>query len=209
MKLNIPFYKADGSKQEALVLEIADKFSEINTALISQAIYVENSNSQVKAGKTKTKSEIRGGGRKPWKQKGTGRARAGSNRSPLWRGGGVTFGPTGENRSLDIPKKMREKAILTLLFNKVKQDELAVIENIKVESGKTKDAKNVFDKISDSKFVVLAIDEQSTENTTSWRNIPVVDIKKASELLINDINSKKKIIFTRKAFEGIEARATK
>ncbi len=208
MKINIPLYSNSGEKQEAIVFELAEKFSKLNNSLINQAIYVENNNIQIKAGRTKTKSDVNGGGRKPWKQKGTGRARAGSNRSPLWRGGGVTFGPTGENKVLAMPRKMRELAIVSMLFNKIKENELAVIEDIKVESGKTKNAQEVLNKISDSKMVVLAIDESAIADTICWRNIPLINIKKSSNILLSDINSKKKIILTKKAFEILEKKAS-
>ncbi len=209
MKLNIPFYTNTGEKQEALSIEVAERFSKLNSKLINQAIYVENNNILIKAGKTKTKSEVSGGGRKPWKQKGTGRARAGSNRSPLWRGGGITFGPTGENRVLTIPKKMRETALYSLLFSKVKDNEIAVIDNIKIASGKTKDAAEISGKIADSKLVVLAIDNDATADTLAWRNIPVVDIKRSAEILLADLNSKKKIVFTKKAFDALSEKVAK
>ena len=209
MKFNIPYYSTTGEKLEPIVLEANEKYSKLNSELISQALYVENNNLTAKAGKTKTKGEVKGGGKKPWKQKGTGRARAGSNRSPLWKGGGVTFGPTGINKVLALPKKMREAAMLSLLLNKLKDQELAIIEDIKITSGKTKDANIVLSKINDSKIVILAIDEQSLDQTNSWRNLAMLGIKRKDEINLSDLISKKKIVYTKKAFEYIENKAAK
>jgi large subunit ribosomal protein L4 len=204
MNLSIPFYKNTGEKAEPIVLTIDDKKFEINAKLISQAVHVENNRLMVKPGLTKTKSEISGGGKKPWKQKGTGRARAGSNRSPLWRGGGITFGPTKENKVLEIPKKMREKAFLLLLVDKIKAESVMVLEDIKVQDAKTKNASLILNKISPAAKTILSISEKDYENTIAWRNLDLLEIKANKDVTLNDLNSKKKIIFSSEAFEIIK-----
>jgi len=206
MKLKIPFYKNTGEQGEPIVIEFDGEKFKTNPVLISQAIHVENNHTMVKPGQVKTKGLISGGGRKPWKQKGTGRARAGSSRSPLWRGGGITFGPTGENKILAIPKKMKEKAFKMLLIEKIKGNDVAVIENISLKIAKTKFAEQVFGKISPTQRAVLALEESDFENTIAWRNLGLVEIKTKDEIKLNDLNSKKKLILSLKAFESVKSK---
>lgn len=204
MNLNIPFYKNTGEKSDPIVLKVDDKKFEINLQLISQAIHVENNRLMVKPGLTKTKSAVSGGGRKPWKQKGTGRARAGSSRSPLWRGGGITFGPTSENKILSIPRKMKEKAQIMLLIEKIKSSGISVLEDIKVKDQKTKNANEVLNKIYPGEKAVLVVADKDYENTLAWRNIDSLEIKSSVSLSLNDLNSNKKLIFSLDGFETIK-----
>jgi large subunit ribosomal protein L4 len=204
MNLHIPFYKNTGEKSEPIEIKVDEKKFEINPKLISQAIHVENNRLMVKPGLTKTKSEISGGGRKPWKQKGTGRARAGSNRSPLWRGGGITFGPTKENKVLAIPKKMKEKALIILLIEKIKSSGVSILEDIKMKDQKTKQACEVLNKIYPGEKTVLTVCEKDYENTIAWRNLDSLEIKSSTSLSLSDLNSNKKVIFTLEAFELIK-----
>ena len=111
----------------------------INSDLVHQVVLSQIANRRQKTAKTKDRAEVRGGGRKPWRQKGTGRARAGSIRSPIWRGGGVTFGPTSERVfSKKIPKKMRRKALFMVLSAKAKEKLILVLDDLKSEKPKTK-----------------------------------------------------------------------
>lgn len=206
MNIKIPFFTNLGEAGEPIVLEVGEKLFENNPVLISQAIHVENNRMMLKAGLVKTKGLVSGGGKKPWKQKGTGRARAGSNRSPLWRGGGITFGPTLENKMLTIPKKMKEKAFCILLIQKAKENNIAVIENIKVDGQKTKTADAILNKAGLQKKTVLAIEESDRADVLAWRNLPLVEIKDRAEISLNDLNSLKTIIFTLKAFESVKSR---
>ncbi|MFA7286620.1 MAG: 50S ribosomal protein L4 [Patescibacteria group bacterium] len=125
--------------------ELSDRFFAVpaNALLIQQAVVAEQANARKVIAHTKTRADVRGGGKKPWKQKGTGRARHGSSRSPIWRGGGVTFGPRNDaNYSVKINKKMRRKALLMALSDKVGAQRFLVMESLP-EAGKTKDFSGV------------------------------------------------------------------
>src|SRR6056297_2008041 len=112
---------------------------EVNEILVHQAVVAQRGSGRIKIAKTKDRSEVRGGGAKPWRQKGTGRARHGSNRSPIWKGGGVTFGPTGkENFSKKINKKMKRKALFMVLSDKAKEGNLLILEEEPKKEVKTK-----------------------------------------------------------------------
>ena len=127
-------------------MKLSDKIFGVktNAVLVHQAMVAQMGNERQVLAHTKGKGEVRGGGKKPWRQKGTGRARAGSSRSPIWRGGGVTFGPTKDrNFSKNINKKMRQKAMLMVLSDKVASGRLAVLDKLEAEEYKTK----VFDKM--------------------------------------------------------------
>ncbi|MCX6809414.1 MAG: 50S ribosomal protein L4 [Candidatus Berkelbacteria bacterium] len=204
MKLKIPTYKFSGESVEDTVIEIDDRFSKINNLLLAQVCRVEDNRNFPKPGATKTKGLISGGGRKPFKQKGTGRARAGSNRSPLWRGGGITFGPTFQNRRLDIPAKMRKIAFLQVFVNKAISKDLAIIETIESQTNKTKDTAILLTKISpDNKTITVALEK---ENFKHFRNIVLNDCKILDQLLISDLMKDSKIIFSKDAFLNLSER---
>ncbi|MBU0683919.1 MAG: 50S ribosomal protein L4, partial [Candidatus Omnitrophica bacterium] len=122
-------------------MQIDDKIwgQEINEDLLHRAVVTSLANKRAGTASTKTRKYVSGGGRKPWRQKGTGRARAGSIRSPLWRGGGVVFGPHPRDFACALPKKMRRKALINSLVLKLNENKLTVIDDIKIEKPKTKE----------------------------------------------------------------------
>lgn len=209
MKISIPQFSKTGEKIEALSLDIAEKFSTLNVKLVSQALYVEQNRVLIKAGLAKTKGEVRGGGRKPYKQKGTGRARAGSNRSPLWRGGGITFGPTGINKVLQLPKKMKEMAFLQLIVAKAVAKEMSIIDDLKIESKKTKDASKVIEKIADGKRLEVFVTNEEINDCLAYRNLAQINCNSADKLMIATLSSAKTIVFTKEAFKNISAKLSK
>jgi large subunit ribosomal protein L4 len=146
--MKVPVYnqKAEEIGKTELPGEIFEV--EMNSDLVHQAVLAQQANQRRKIAKTKDRGEKRGGGRKPWRQKGTGRARAGSNRSPIWKGGGVTFGPTTERIfKKKITKKMRKKALFMVLSAKVRNNLLLVVDSLNFEKAKTKLAKEILDKL--------------------------------------------------------------
>ncbi len=160
-----------------------------NNDLIHQAVVTYLANQRQPIAHTKTRAEVRGGGRKPWRQKGTGRARAGSIRSPIWRGGGITFGPRSErNFKLKLNKKMKKKALYTALSDKVKQKQLAIVDALHFDQYKTKKFAEMLEKFEKKVFV---LGEQ--ENKKAKRSIMVV----------NDSNDKK-ILFSGRNLAGVE-----
>ncbi|MDD5341610.1 MAG: 50S ribosomal protein L4 [Patescibacteria group bacterium] len=145
-KVNV--YNLAGKEIEKLDLDPKIFEVKANPALIHQVIEVQRANSRLKLAHTKTKGEVRGGGKKPWRQKGTGRARHGSSRSPLWIGGGITFGPRTEREfSKKINKKMKKKALFMTLSDKVKENNFIVVDKLVLEGIKTKNFYNILKKL--------------------------------------------------------------
>jgi len=155
---------------------------------------------------TKTRSEVRGGGRKPWQQKGTGRARAGSNRSPLWKGGGVIFGPKPKKVVLKLNKKERKLALQTLLYNK--RNNISVIDNLEnvIDSPKTKTFLNIFKKcgIELEQKVLIIVSKKTTPLKLSVRNIKNVELISASNLNTLSLLKAKQILLTPLAVNDIK-----
>ena len=154
---------------------------------------------------TKGRSEVRGGGSKPWRQKGTGRARAGTIRSPLWVGGGVVFGPETRDFGYSIPRKMRMVALKSVLSDKVKNNNLILIDKLESKEGKTKDIMRVFEKLNiDEKktLIVLAKEDAMIKRSTS--NLKKVLIITANKLNTYDILNYQKMIITKDALTVIE-----
>ena len=154
--------------------------------------------------KTKTRTEVRGGGRKPWKQKGTGRARQGSIRSPQWRGGGVVFGPTPRNYSLKMNKKVRRLALKSALSFKVLESELLVLDNLTFAAPKTKEMVSVLNKLNVDVKTLLVIGEENKEAYLSARNIPSVKVISATGVNVLDLLDARKVIMTGDAVKHIE-----
>ena len=157
---------------------------------------------------TKTRSEVRGGGRKPWRQKGTGRARAGSNRSPLWKNGGVIFGPKPRKTSLKLNKKERKLALQTLLYSK--KDNIILIENLEeqLKIGKTKQflqiCKDCDIQLTRDQRVLVVTRQKTPELKLSTKNIPNVELISASNLNTFSLLKAKQIILTPLAVEDIK-----
>ena len=154
---------------------------------------------------TKNRSEVRGGGRKPWKQKGTGNARQGSIRATQWRGGGIVFGPTPRDYSKKQNKKERRLALLSALSYKVKDNELVVIDSLLFESNKTKEMINTLDKLSLNDKKVLVVVEELTDNVClASRNLARVKVVLPEEVNTLDVVSCDKMLITEKALNKLE-----
>ena len=176
---------------------------DFNEALVHQAVVSFLSGSRQGTSKQKTRSEVRGGGKKPYSQKGTGRARAGTIRSPLWRGGGITFAATPRDYSKKINKKMYRAAIRSIFSELLRQGRLVAIEKPVLEKPKTKEIANFLKEFSLSKVLIIT-DELDVNLYLSARNIPNVDIITVRE--INPVNLLKaqKVAVTADAFKKIE-----
>ncbi|MED4073263.1 50S ribosomal protein L4 [Priestia endophytica] len=177
---------------------------EPNESVLFDAILMQRSATRQGTHKVKNRSEVRGGGRKPWRQKGTGRARQGSIRSPQWRGGGVVFGPTPRSYSYKLPKKVRRLAIKSALSSKVQSNDFVVLEDLALQAPKTKDMVAVLSNLSvDSKTLIVTADVN--ENVTlSVRNIPGVNVITASSVNVLDLVSAEKVVFTKGAVQKVE-----
>jgi len=179
---------------------------EMNPDLVYQVVLSQMANRRQKIAKTKDRAEVRGGGRKPWRQKGTGRARHGSIRSPIWRGGGVTFGPTTEKVfKKRIPKKMRKKALFMVLSAKAKENLLLVLDKLEIEKAKTKFMKEVLDKLFLEKGSGLVVLPQMNKNIIrAARNIPRITTIQAKDLNVLDLLSYKYVMMPRESIKVIK-----
>jgi large subunit ribosomal protein L4 len=173
--------------------------------LIYEAVVNYRANQRRGTASTKTRAEVRGGGRKPWRQKGTGRARAGSTRSPLWRSGGVTFGPRPRDYSYKMPRKARRNALKSALAMKFAEKQIMVLDKLKFKEPKTKEGANFLKKLKlDS---VLVVDERENKNVfLSLRNIPKVKAIDFSQINIYDVMNHQSLVFSQKAFESLMER---
>ena len=179
---------------------------EPNDAVLYDAVRLSMSNSRIATASTKTRSEVSGGGRKPWRQKGTGNARQGSIRATQWRGGGIVFGPTpNKNYKKKQNKKERRLALLSALSYKAKDNELVVIDSLLFESNKTKEMINTLDKLSLNDKKVLVVVEELTDNVClASRNLARVKVVLPEEVNTLDVVSCDKMLITEKALNKLE-----
>ncbi|GAB1489899.1 50S ribosomal protein L4 [Opitutaceae bacterium] len=173
---------------------------------VKEVIVAINANNRLGTHSTKTRGEVRGGGKKPWRQKGTGRARAGSTRSPLWVGGGVVFGPKPRDYSKKINAKVKALAFSRALFDRAVAGEIAVIEAFAVKAAKTKAVNEVVTRIAPKGKVLLVDAPFTAEATRAARNIERVSLQEAAKLNTLDLAKYKKIVVSSKALEQIIAR---
>ncbi|TRZ77784.1 50S ribosomal protein L4 [bacterium] len=203
--MDIKLYNQEGKEVKDINLP-EDIFGlEINHDLLHQSYLAQKNNKRDAIANTKTRKDVRGGGKKPWKQKGTGRARASSIRSPLWKGGGVTFGPTNErNFSQKINKKMKKKAILMAISSKFGSSELMVIDNIVLADAKTKLAKNIVENLVIKEKTLIVQPSCNDIIQRSFRNIPRVKTILANSLNVVDLLEYKRLIVLEEAISVIK-----
>jgi large subunit ribosomal protein L4 len=173
---------------------------------VKEVVVAINANNRQGTHSTKTRGEVRGGGKKPWRQKGTGRARAGSIRSPLWGGGGVVFGPKPRDYSKKINNKVKTLAFSRALFDRASAGELAVIEQFSTAPAKTKVVDEVVGRIAPKGKVLLVDAPFTVETARAARNIERVSLQEAAKLNTLDLCQYQKIVVSTKALEAIIAR---
>ncbi len=195
--------------------EVNDKIFDVavNEKLVHQVIVAQDANARVALAHTKQRGEVRGGGKKPWRQKGTGRARHGSSRSPLWRGGAVTFGPTNKrNFSKDVNKKMKRKALYMTLSDKAVNENIILVESLTFEKPTTKEFVKCMDvlpvsedqKTKKQTKTLVIMPETDNNVILSSRNIKTAKIIRADSLNVKDIVLHDRIIMPVKSLEVIE-----
>lgn len=213
MPVKTSLYNQTGEKVKDMNLSEKVFNVELNEDLLHQALVTQQGKERQVVAHTKGRSEVRGGGRKPWRQKGTGRARAGTIRSPLWIGGGVTFGPGKErNYKKKINQKMKQKALWMTLTDKVKNSNLVIIDKIDLGEAKTKlmdkFLKTVEEKIlknKDKKRSFLLIGAEKEENLwLAGRNLPNLKIINVNNINIVDLLRYRDLIFTKEAVAKLE-----
>lgn len=177
---------------------------EPNNHVLFEAIIMQRASLRQGTHKVKNRSEVAGGGRKPWKQKGTGRARQGSIRSPQWRGGGVVFGPTPRSYAYKLPKKVRRLAIKSALSAKALEENILVLESLSFDAPKTKEFVAVLKNLSVDTKTLVVTDGLDEKVALSARNIPGVTVVEADGLNVLDVVSHNKLILTKSAVEKVE-----
>ena len=173
---------------------------------VKEVIVAINANNRLGTHSTKTRAEVSGGGKKPWRQKGTGRARAGSNRSPLWSGGGVAFGPKPRDYDKKINGKVRALAFSRALFDRATAGEIAVIEKFEVTPSKTRVVNQVVGRIAPEGKILLVDAPFAAGTRLAARNLERVSLQEAAKLNTLDLSQYRKIIVSTKALEAIIAR---
>lgn len=200
---NVSVFNMEGKEVGTLELNDAVFGVEVNEHLVHLAVVAQLANKRQGTQKAKTRSEVSGGGRKPWRQKGTGHARQGSTRAPQWTGGGVVFAPTPRDYSLKMNKKERRAALKSVLTSKVQENKLIVLEDLKLDEIKTKAMQNVLNNLNVSKaMVVLADNDQNV--VLSARNIPDVITALPSTINVYDVLKYNTLILTKASAAAIE-----
>jgi len=203
--MNLPVFDKEG--KSAGEIKASKKVFEVplNKALVNSVLNWYLASKRAGTHSTKTRAEVSGGGKKPWKQKGTGRARAGSIRSPLWRHGGVTFGPKPRDYGYALPKKMRKKALAVLLSDRAREGKVMVVEKIEVESPKTalmsKFIKGL--KLTETKTLVIA-DEPNRNLVLACRNLKKAKLVADKEMNVHEILKAEFLVLTKKAVKNLE-----
>ena len=197
-------YNQSGVKVGEIQLNDAVFGVEVNEAVMHQAVVRQLSNERLGTHATKTRGMVRGGGRKPWKQKGTGRARSGSSRSPIWIGGGTTFGPQPRSYYKAMPRKARRLPVKSALSDKVNNSELYVLEEITLAAPKTKEVLNIINSFNVGDAKVLFITEGDVNVERSARNIQGVKALACEGMNIFDLLHYDKLFITKGAVAKIE-----
>jgi len=200
----VPVYNMEGAQVGEIELRDDIFGAPVNTAVLYEVALMYQANQRKGTHDTKTRGEVAGGGRKPWRQKGTGRARHGSIRSPLWRKGGTVFGPHPRDYSYSVPKKVRRVALKSALSDKVNENNLIVVDSLTFAAPKTKDMVKVLDnlKVEGKALIVTASHDEVVEK--SARNIPGVSVMTAPSLNALSLLNHDKLIMTRDAVLKVE-----
>lgn len=175
----------------------------VNPGLVYEALVSQLAMARRGTASAKTRAEVSGGGAKPWRQKGTGRARVGSNRSPLWRHGGVTFGPKPRSYKIAFPKKKRRSAVKQILSEKIRENRLRVIDSLMLEEGKTKKAKALLEKMDVLMGALVIAKGKDANLSRAFANLPKVKLITVQSINIRDLLNYEKIIITRDAIGAI------
>ncbi|EPC5087940.1 50S ribosomal protein L4 [Listeria monocytogenes] len=196
--------KQDGTNAGEITLNDTVFGIEPNEKVVVDVILSQRASLRQGTHKVKNRSEVRGGGRKPWRQKGTGRARQGSIRSPQWRGGGVVFGPTPRSYAYKLPKKVRRLAIKSILSSKVNEEKLVVLEGLTFDAPKTKEFADFLKNISVDTKALIVVAGESENVELSARNLQGITVIPAESISVLEVAKHDKLIITKAAVEKVE-----
>ena len=200
---NVAVYNMEGKEVGSLELNDAVFGVEVNEHLVHMAVLQQLANNRQGTQKAKTRSEVRGGGRKPWRQKGTGHARQGSTRAPQWTGGGVVFAPVPRDYSFKMNKKEKRAALKSVLTAKVQENKVVILDELKLDEVKTKAMVNVLNNVKAEKAIVV-LKENDEKVMLSARNIADVQTSLVNTINVYDILKHNTLVMTKEAVQAIE-----
>ena len=199
----VAVYNMEGKEVDSIELNDSIFGVEINEHLVHMAVLQQLANNRQGTQKAKTRSEVRGGGRKPWRQKGTGHARQGSIRAPQWKGGGVVFAPVPRDYSFKLNKKEKRAALKSVLTSRVQENKFIVVDELKMDEIKTKTFKGVLDNLNAEKALVV-LNDMDANVIASAKNIPTVKTTQTNELNVFDVLKYNTVVVTKDAVATIE-----
>ncbi|MBP8932982.1 MAG: 50S ribosomal protein L4 [Candidatus Atribacteria bacterium] len=194
----------EGKTVEAFHLDEVLFQREINSHLIYLSVKGYLDNQRQGNAKTKTRGEVSGGGKKPWRQKGTGRARQGSNRSPIWRHGGVVFGPRPRSYNHHLPKNEKRLALISAIADKLKNDAVIIIDQLNINNPKTKEAVEFLNRLNVAGNVLIVVAEKNPVTLRAFNNLPLVKLVSSNELNTFSIVKSDRLIFEKDVLAGIQ-----
>ena len=199
----VSVYNMEGNEVGTIELSDAVFGDDVNEHLVHMAVVAQLANKRQGTQKAKTRSEVSGGGRKPWRQKGTGHARQGSTRAPQWTGGGMVFAPVPRDYSFKLNKKEKRAALKSALTSRVQANKLIVVDELKFDGIKTKNFKQVMDNLKVEKGLVV-INENDANVVLSARNLPTINTTLTSTLNVYDVMKAGTVVLTKDAVKTIE-----
>ena len=199
----VAVYNMEGKEVGSMDLNDAVFGVEVNEHLVHMAVLQQLANNRQGTQKAKTRSEVRGGGRKPWRQKGTGHARQGSIRAPQWKGGGVVFAPVPRDYSFKLNKKEKRAALKSVLTSRVQENKFIVVDELKMDEIKTKTFTGVLDNLNAEKALVV-LNDMDANVIASAKNIPTVKTTQTNELNVFDVLKYNTVVVTKDAVATIE-----
>lgn len=200
----VTLFKQDGTTNGEIELNSEIFGIEPNENVVFDAVIMQRASLRQGTHAVKNRSAVSGGGRKPWRQKGTGRARQGSIRSPQWRGGGIVFGPTPRSYSYKLPKKVRRLAIKSVLSQKVLDNKLVVVEALQFDAPKTKEFAQVLSNLNVDTKVLVVVESSNDFALLAARNIPNVTIVDETDVTVLDVVYNDKLLITKAALSKVE-----
>ncbi|MDS1030419.1 50S ribosomal protein L4 [Bacillota bacterium LX-D] len=200
----VAVYNIEGNQVGEMELDDAVFGVPFNEAAVHNAVVMQLASKRLGTHKTKTRAEVSGGGRKPWRQKGTGRARAGSTRSPIWRKGGIVFGPTPRSYAYSIPKKARRVALKSVLSAKVEEGNLIVLDELSLNQSKTKEMVKILNALNAEPKALVVTSDKDENVIKSARNIKGIMPMTALGLNVYDVLNHDKLVITKDAVAKVE-----
>jgi large subunit ribosomal protein L4 len=202
---SVNVYDTHGKTHESVEFDAIFHESPVPGDVVYQAIRMYRAGQREGTASTKDRGHVRGGGKKPWKQKGTGQARHGSRRSPIWRGGGTTFGPMPRDYSYRVPAKMRKQAVVEVIKDKIQNGKIMILNRLDLKEAKTKQASLILEALKLQKPLFL-LDKRDENARLAFRNIRTVAFKTAEEVNALDLASCKECVMTKEAYTGLVRR---